>query len=120
MAAIDIPAGLTLRALRESYAPEPAALIRSGTDSGRSKQRPRDDAEIYTTPVQFRMTRLQYHTLFLPWWRDDLGYGALAFNWTEPFTDRDCEAQFLGDSPPTPSRRPNGRIQIASKLFIVI
>lgn len=120
MPAIDLPAGLVLRAQREGFSRTPLPLIVTQTDSGRPKQRPREASEIYQVAAAFRFTRTHYNGVFLPWWRVDLEAGSAWFNWTDPISMEPCEAQFQGQDAPPASVRPNGRIQISASLLMVI
>lgn len=115
MAAIDIPEGLTLRALREGLQVGARRALESPTDEGPPKRRPIPAAAVPVSAV-FKITRAAYSDTFEPWYRVTLGQGALWFNWTHPLTGAPCEAQFAGEQAFTVAPSPGGFVKISAQL----
>lgn len=116
--AVAIPEGLVLRALRDGFAAAPRPILVSWVDIGDARQRPLHTGKREQINATFRMNRTAYTDLFLPFWRDDLGQGALWFDWTHPLTLQAVEAQFAGGSPPVAQAIAGGRIQLTCRLNI--
>ena len=115
MAAIDIPEGLTLRALREGLQVGARRALESPNDEGPPKRRPIAGAAVPVS-ASFKMTRADYSETFEPWYRNTLGQGALWFNWTHPLTGAPCEAQFAGEQAFTVAPAPGDFVKITAQL----
>ncbi|MGY6663361.1 MAG: hypothetical protein ACXIVO_13685 [Glycocaulis sp.] len=116
--AVSLPEGLVLRALREGFAAQPKPLLVSEVDVGDARQRPLHTGKRESFSAVFRLKRSDYTTLFVPFWRDDLGRGALWFDWTHPLTGVAVEAQFAGATQPQAVPIAGGRVQLTCRLNI--
>lgn len=116
--AVSIPAGLALRPRRDGYAAGSPEMIVSEVDQGDPKQRPKHAVEQIEVKAVFRMTRTVYTGVFLPWYRGDLGFGALRFDWNEPVSGRACTAKFDGRNPPAATPAEGGRVDVAATLIV--
>jgi hypothetical protein len=62
-------------------------------------QHQRSSAQPKPIKLMFQMTNGQYD-IFQAFYRSDLGFGALPFQWTHPRTNVICRIQFIGGQPP--------------------
>jgi hypothetical protein len=68
--------------------------IRTDVDAGPAKVRPRYSAEVVRVRFDLRLTLTQVGTLET-FYKTTLGYGADAFDWTDPRTGAACEFRFI-------------------------
>lgn len=116
--AAEIPEGLTLRAMRDGFTARARPLLVSEVDVGDARQRPLHTGNRQQMTAVFRLRKADYTGLFIPFWRDTLGRGALWFEWTHPLTGIAVEAQFAGASPPAAQPLPGSRVQLTCQLNI--
>ena len=95
MAAATLPSYARLM-FNEYQQKRESAILRTEMESGPPKQAKVRSRVMLTRSVKIVIESLDNFKLFETWFKDDLDYGALFFNMTDPVTKLTIEARFVG------------------------
>jgi hypothetical protein len=118
MADVTWPVDLPQNLLVAGYMRKPqSARVRTPMDSGPPKVRRINTAVIQAVTGSITVNTAQ-RNIFWTFYNDTIGYGSLAFNWTDPVTLSAVEMRF-GEEEPSEIALDAGIFQIALPLEIL-
>ena len=100
----DWPTTLPQEFPEEGFSLKPSVgVIRTSMDVGPAKVRRRTTSNTTEFSGTLKMTNNQYNNTFLPFYQNNISYGATAFNWTHPINGNNCEMRIVEISSVSPA-----------------